>query len=384
MNSLTIPEKGVRLRDRKIVRFHLATDELATIHNRKRGRVFCERGQRQRESNVNQQTLEQLCSLYSLGSPTAPPERVPGGLIHHLYRLDTTRGQFAVKLLSTDTLTQTNFRDRVRQGERIAGAVAAAGLPAVAALTVAGQPLHDIGDATVLVYPWVNGRPLSSSAAGPDRAATIGAILARIHRLPLHFPEQILPAVETFTEVEWKHLADLGNNAGADWSDSLVAALPELARWGQSYEQAREALTGSWVISHGDLHQQNVLWTDEDTPWLIDWESAGWQQKAKEVLVCALEWSGFVEGEPDLPTFRAFLQAYRRESSLTTEEAVHGLDACFGNWLGWLRFCVRRALDTGATDTEQQTEDIRQIVGTLATVRRVEKVFPALHRACQE
>ena len=242
-----------------------------------------------------------------------------------------------------------------------------------------------MGEATALVYPWMDGRTLSSSSAGPDRANRIGTILGQMHRLPLRFSERSAPPDATpFTAAEWAELADRARHAGADWAPALASALPDLARWGDSCARAQDALAGRWALSHGDLHQQNVLWADDDTPWLIDWESAGWQQPAKEALVCALEWSGFVEGEPDLPTFGAFLHAYRHVSLLTDREALHGLDACFGNWLGWLRFCAQRALGTITADPQDRAEGARQVVGTLATVRRVERLFPDLRRACQE
>ncbi len=344
---------------------------------------------------MDEQTLTQICSLYSLGPAVAPPERMTGGLTHRLYRVRTPRGSFAVKLLSADALAETGFRAQVRQGERIAAAVAAAGLPAVAAHAVAGEPLLTVGAETVLVYPWVEGQALSSFPAGHYRAGKIGTILGQMHHrlsLPSLAEEIPPPVVLTFTEAEWADMADQACHTKADWAEPLAAALPYLARWGNRYTEAQQTLAGRWTLSHGDLHQQNVLWTDEDTPWLIDWESAGWQQPAKEAVVCALEWSGFVEGDPDLPTFRAFLDAYRRASpgGLSNEEALHGLDACFGNWLGWLRFCTQRALATTTEDAtirdpltaQERKEAARQVVGTLATIRRVESILPALRSGC--
>lgn len=330
------------------------------------------------------QTLIQLCNYYSIGSPTIPPEQVLGGLVHRLYRVRTTRGQFAVKLLRADALAEPGFRERLQLGERVAAAMKAAGLPAVAALEVDGENLCEVGEAMFLVYPWIEGRMLSASETRPSHASRIGPILGQMHRLPLDVVEQNPPVAQAFTDTEWAELVERAHQAGASWAEALQAALPELARWGQIYAQAQQELAGKWALSHGDLHQQNVLWTGDNTPWIIDWESAGLQQPAKEALVCALEWSGFVEGEPDIPAFRAFLQAYRQEHPLSTEEALHGLDACFGNWLGWLRFCAQRALDTTTVDPQARAEAAHQVTGTLATIRRVEGILPTLRRACEE
>lgn len=324
------------------------------------------------------QTLAQICSHYDLGTPTATPERVSGGLIHRMYRVRTARGEFALKALSPDELRNTGARERYRQGERIAAAVAASGLPAVAAREVAGEPLLEVGQVTVLVYPWVDGQVLSSTSAGPERAKRIGRLLGCIHTLSFSFPELEPPEAQRFSEADWALLLEAAHSQQSTWADELQDALPDLNRWGTVLAEAQQALSARWVLSHADLHQQNVLWSDEHTPWLIDWESAGLQQPAKEAVVSALEWSGFVEGDPDLVTFRAFLEAYRCEAPLSSDEIQYGLQACFGNWLGWLHFNMRRALGQTTSDPEEQALGAGQTVGTLATMRRVEASFPAL------
>jgi Ser/Thr protein kinase RdoA (MazF antagonist) len=301
--------------------------------------------------------------------------------MHRMYRVRTTRGDFAVKALNPNELQNPGARDRFRLSERLAARVAAACPPAVAALMVAGDALFDLGPITVLVYPWIEGQVLSSTSAGPERAGLIGRILGRIHTLPLHFAALEAPASRTFSEVEWTLFVEEAHTKQAAWADELRVALPDLARWGRALSQAQRALPNRTVVSHADLHQQNVLWSNEHTPHLIDWESAGMQRPAKEAVVSALEWSGFVEGDPDVVTFRAFLEAYRREAPLSSDEVRCGLDACFGNWIGWLHLNVRRALGVSTSDLEEQALGARQIVGTLATIRHVEASFPTLAAA---
>jgi Ser/Thr protein kinase RdoA (MazF antagonist) len=330
---------------------------------------------------LDERTLEQICQIHALGTPALSPERVFGGLIHRMYRLRTERGEYALKLLSRDALAAPDARERFRRGERIAAAVAAAGLPAVAALEAAGDVLHEWGPMAALVYPWVNGRPLAPNAAGPGHAEQIGQLLGRIHRLPYRFSVGPASPMTSFSDGQWRVLIREAEAAGCSWTADLRDSLPDLSRWSGAQAEAQQALDRRWVVSHADLHQQNVLWSDAYTPWLIDWESAGLQQPAKEAVVTALEWSGFVEGEPDLAAFRVFLQAYRAEAPLSSEEIALGLRACFGNWLGWLHFCAWRSL-RGA-DPHEREEAAGQVVGTLATVRRAEASFPVLEKECQ-
>ena len=332
---------------------------------------------------MDEHTLHQLCRRYPLGAPTAPPERVFGGLRHRIYHLRTQDGEYAVKILSPESVAEPGARTQWRLGERIAAAVAEAGLPAVPALAANGEVLQEVGPLTVLTYRWVEGQALSfSTPAGPHRAGQIGHILGRMHGLSLGFPELQPPLKPYSPDADWQSLVEEAEAAGCAWATHLRSALPDLSRWGEALAEAQERMETRWVISHGDLHQQNVLWSDEHAPWLIDWEQADWQQSAREATVSALEWSGFVEGDPDLASFQAFLQAYRREAPLSAENVTLGLRACFANWLGWLQFCTERAL-RGA-DPEERTESEGQIAGTLATTYRAEANFPILEAASRE
>ena len=50
--------------------------------------------------NINH--LKHLSQQFNLGQPVHAPERVYGGLLHIMWRLDTDKGSYAVKQLSKD------------------------------------------------------------------------------------------------------------------------------------------------------------------------------------------------------------------------------------------------------------------------------------------
>lgn len=236
---------------------------------------------------------------------------------------------------------------------------------------------------TVLVYPWVNARALSSASAGPNRARLIGSLLGRVHTLPLHFAELTPPGLSTRTEGEdgdWALLADEAERSQVAWAPEVRFLLPQISAWGRSSEEARLALGDGWVVSHSDLDQKNVLWSDECTPWLIDWEAAGYVQPGVEVVGAALDWGGQVAGDLDAATFHAFLKGYRQESALTAQEVRYGLQAYCGNWCGWLKFSIRRSLGLGAGDPEEQALGTRETFGTLAMLRSAAVNIPRLER----
>ncbi len=222
-----------------------------------------------------------------------------------------------------------------------------------------------------MVFPWVDARALSAAPAGRDQARRIGQILGRIHALPLFFDGLQPPELPGHAddESDWSLLVEDAERRRAAWAPEARAALPDIAAWIRASEEARQALWGGWAISHGDLDQKNVLWSDEHTPWLIDWEAAGYVQPAVEAVVAALNWAGQAAGVLDVAAFEAFLEGYRREATLTSQEVGYGLQAYCGDWCGWLKHNMRRSLGLAASDPEEQALGTRETVSTLTALR---------------
>lgn len=316
-----------------------------------------------------------------MGEPKALLEPMPGGLLHRVYRLETPQGKFAVKALNPTVMQYANVRENFRRSEQIAAAVAAASLPAVPALKAAGDVIHDIGPVSVMVFPWVNARALSSASAGPAQGRLIGGLLGRIHALPLRFAGLTPPDTSSRPEGEadgWASLVDDAERGQVAWAPEARSLLPQILAWVHSSEEARLAVEGEWVISHGDLDQKNVLWSDGRTPWLIDWECAGYVQPAIEAVGGALDWGGQAAGALDAATFQAFLKGYRREASLAAQEVGYGLQAYCGNWCGWLKFNMRRSLGLVTNNPEEQAIGTRETFGTLAMLRSAAINIPVL------
>lgn len=338
------------------------------------------------------------------------PMRVFGGLLHQVYRLQTAHGTFALKLLNPTILRYPNVRENFRLSERIAAVVAAAGLPAVAALPAAvsiaadkaePSPLHDISDggaAAVMLYPWIDAKPNDSFAsAGAERTRKIGSLLGRIHSLDLRFAELQPPPAPDTSETsspapqaaEWAALIDRAERMQLPFAPRVRALLPQINAWRQASREARTALLASsdlrptWVISHGDLDQKNVLWDwdKDESPHLIDWESAGYVQPAIEAVCAALDWSGQVVGRLDVAAFNAFLEGYRSAApALTPHEIGCGLRAYSGNWCGWLQFNLQRAVDAATADPEEQALGRREVESTLVLLASAAETLPTLEQ----
>lgn len=309
-----------------------------------------------------------LCVRYNLGEPTAEPVPVTGGLIHRLYRIETTTGTYAVKRLNPEIVGYENSRDNFRRSEALAAVFAAAGIPAVLALDAAGGTVQDFDDVTVIVYPWCAGTVLPKSAASPGGACQIGATLGRMHALglPGKAPPEPVTLRKPMDKEPWAALVRRGQEQGVEWAAEVETALPDLFAWDRDRIAADTALPQTLVVSHCDLDQKNVIWSN-NTPFLIDWESAGPTDPGAEIIGAALDWSGQSAGVPSQDAFAAVLAGYRQHSKFHPDRALPLMRSRLGGWIDWLDASMNRSLDSSATSGERAL-GVRETRETLATM----------------
>lgn len=149
---------------------------------------------------MNQKHLKHLNQHFNLGQQVQTPERIHGGLLHIMWRLDTDKGSFAMKQLSKDIdLKNQQIIKNYELSEGIASRFVARGIPGVCAIAQSGKYLFMIDETGFLVYPWVNAKALDQHAVSEPHALKIATILAKMHCLNLDEPEITQPEFYTHT-----------------------------------------------------------------------------------------------------------------------------------------------------------------------------------------
>ena len=286
-----------------------------------------------------------------------------------MWRLDTTQGTFAVKQLNSAILQKPHIRAIYRSSERIAETMAAHEIPAVAALNRNEVPVQEIDGRTVMVYRWIAGETLSAEAVEPERAGRIAALLGRMHALNLQFPTLPQPEWDHFRDDDWDLLTVHAYDAGISWATPVRAVMHRLIEWSKLSEQAGEKLSHTYVVSHRDLGQKNVIWQDEYTPWLIDWEAAGLINPTMELVSVALDWSGLATGVVREDTFVTMMKSYVDAGGVVRNAGIDALHGVMGIWLGWLLFNMRRSLGESIIDEEERQLGIRETPLAIARLR---------------
>lgn len=304
-----------------------------------------------------------ICAHFKLGSPTKPPLRVHGGLLHLMWRIETAHGSYAVKELShhidlENPLVIKNYN----LSEKIASLFIQKGIPAIAAIKDIFNNYLYTG---FLVYPWINAK--AKEDVSEESALQIAVILAKMHQINLQIPELLEPEFDIHSQ---ETIIELIKKS--EFSNTLKEKQNQILKINQDYQNCISILKKRSVVSHGDLDPKNVLWNDQQKPFLIDWESARKLNPTYEIVNAALDWSGITTSfNKDL--FIKMIDAYEEAGGVIDnaefEASFHG---AMGNWLHWMVYNINRSF---SPQSEQKNMGIQQVEQVLGTISRLEKIM---------
>ncbi len=298
---------------------------------------------------MNKSQLVKICQAFELGTIIGDATSVNGGLIHKMWRINTSHGRFAIKELNAAIMQRPNIREHYCQTEIISAAIACQKIPAIPALLHQGTPLYDVDGMTVMVFPWVAGDTLLLKHITTTHAKMMGALLAQIHSSKLTIASLEKQEAPEFSDAHWQSMINAAHNENFPWAHELN--ITQLITWTEHSQEAQTFLNNHRVVSHRDLDPKNVLWADAKSPFLVDWESAGWINPTQELITVAIEWSGMTETQFNPDIFLAIIESYcQMGGKLIRDEIPHAVHALIGGYLNWLEFNVCRSLSSVIDD----------------------------------
>lgn len=316
-----------------------------------------------------------LCRDWQLGAPLKEPDRVYGGYMHKMYRLDTPSGSYAVKLLNPEVMARPQALGNYRCALALEKTLEAHALPIVPALTLHGQKLQKLGEQYYLLFPWVEGSALPWEQITGEHCGCIGALLAKQHALVLCTDAAQLPAdpsgqlpqvspPEGF-DFDWHRAVCKAEAHCPQIAAPLREALPLLLFAQECYNAAIAALPQRICICNGDMDSKNVLWQN-GRPLVIDLECLCWGNPVLDLVQLALDWAGGPIKRLNKECLSAFLTAYRQTAG-TMELGWDALSGIGFAWLDWLHYSVQRAMEEHDEETRQT--GVRQTLDTLERIR---------------
>lgn len=325
---------------------------------------------------MNHAYLNALCAHFSLGAPKQAPQRVYGGLLHIMWRIDTDKGSYAIKQLSkTIDLTNPCVVERYETSEQTAAHCAKYDIPAVVALEKNGKHLFVTQGTGFLVYPWVEAKALKPHAVSEYHALKVAEMLAKMHRLTIPKPASTQPEPLGYAKEDVVSLIDALERSGSAVVQSVQKNVHHLLDAHDVYHRAIPTLKEHGVVSHGDLDQKNVLWDAKGNPVLVDWESACTINPTYDIINTALAWSG-IGSNFDKKLFLRMITTYQKAGGLLNKDHLKAALNGTLSMLGWLMYNIERSSTNN--ESEDKTVGTEQVSHTLATILKLRSLIPDL------
>ena len=311
------------------------------------------------------QLIESFCHAYGLGSLLAEPEPVTGGLMHAMYRVQTSQGDYAVKILNADIMQRSTAYQNMVNSEIVSNALRET-VPLVAAKAFGGEHVIQYEGAFWMVFDWLEGKSIYPPDLTETHCAAVGDLLGRIHAARIHV-EKMTRDHETRRLWAWREMLAAAKQENVECHWLLQEHLDEIIRWDHALCNCWPLVQSRQVISHRDLDPKNILWKD-DQPFIIDWEAAGYVNPWQELVEALNDWIAEPDGRYSRSKFDAMMKSYAAHCDLKDVDWEAMLSASFAGMLGWLAYNVRRAAGlegSGPNDRMEGTAQVQQTIGEL-------------------
>lgn len=241
--------------------------------------------------------LEGFCKEYQLGN-VKEVEKITGGLLHKMWKVQTEQGLYAIKILNPEIMTREDAYNNFTKSEEISSLAQENGIQVSNAIRLKENYLNKFEELYYMVFPYIDGKPLSDEEITIEHCRKIAQVLAKIHALDTS-KVKLEKKIEKYQRLyPWDQYIENKNFIKMPYKDLY---LENYKKYNSILKRANERFNESnkiQTLCHRDMDQKNVLW-DGETPIIIDWESAGLMNPYRELVEVALSWSGFLSNSFD-------------------------------------------------------------------------------------
>lgn len=303
-----------------------------------------------------------LTTTLQLGNLLSQAVRVQGGFIHTMYRLDTSGGSYAVKLLNPNVMKRPDAMGNYKEADRLEVVIQESSIPIVPSLVWGGEKMQKLDEQYFYVYEWFGGKALKGKDITKLHCQKIGAALSHLHQIDMKNEKYRRNPIN----IDWDRYIALAQEQNSIIFD-LLSANKELLYESQNRGNiAIRNIPAVIAICHNDMDSKNVLWLDEDFK-IIDLECLGYSNPYLELYELALCWSGYEDCNIDFDLFGAFMGAYWGDNPKPVIDWECMYYSNYGR-LEWLEYNVKRALLIECSTIEEQALGAGQVKETIAHV----------------
>lgn len=315
--------------------------------------------------------IAELFLKYNLGKVEADILPISGGLMHKMYKVQTSLGTYAVKVLNPEIMKRPDAAKNYERAEKLERLLETAGLPLVPALAFGGKKMLELDGDFFYIFKWQEGSITDWKTITKEQCFIAGELLGRIHKIDAQNVES-QPAEECNIDFEAYIKAAAGKNGGAAIASLLSENLPLLQAAQTQLNQARKKLPPMKAITDDDMDPKNVMWY-KGQPHIIDLECLDYENPLSSCLNLALQWSGTVNQSFNKENLAAFFDGYLK----AYDNGFRSYDELFGiaySWLEWLEYNIRRGLGLEASSEQEIKLGQEEVKNTIERIKYLTQI----------
>ena len=275
---------------------------------------------------------------------------IPNGVNNRVYLVETVGGKYVFKAINP-TKSKDDDIERLEASEHIGVLAKEKGASCIVAKRINDKYVNLLKGQYYVVYDFFDGETKASEKITLKNCFEMGTQLAKIHNIPFNKEDDFTSKARTFSygavelshKVIWEDYMEKATKFSPDWLSDMEKKLPALYElFDYSLAPFLSFIPSDIVLSHNDLHPENVMWKD-NVPYAIDWETAGFIDATFDCLHMAMRWATARVDEKrviDKVKLYAFLEGYSKERSINVENIELAMYIIFYRRLNSLRFAL--------------------------------------------
>ena len=294
--------------------------------------------------------ISELIKKCNLGSLLEPPKKIEGGLLNKMFKVSTTKGNFAFKLINPEVVKRKDGIKNILFTEKVSNIAKLNGIKCISAIEINNELIHSINDKYFLIFDWFDGRPINESELTEDKIKTIAKELCKLHKIEYNNLKNECDITYELDKINFDfYLSKIKDKNIYNLVKEIKNRFSNLDK--ESIESLKK-IKDKKVISHRDLDLPNVLWNSENIPVIIDWETSGWVNPTLEVIDTAWNWAGGKDFF-DKNKYSIFVNTYEKEGGNLDDYEI-AFKADYKAKLRWFEYNLKRIAIFDFLDEEEK------------------------------
>ena len=292
----------------------------------------------------------ELVNKCNLGNLLESPIRIEGGLLNKMFKVSTTKGNFAFKLINPEVIKRKEGIKNILFTEKVSNIAKKNGIKCISAIEINNELIHSIKDNYFLIFDWFEGRPIVEAELTEDKIKKIAKELSKLHKIDFSTLKNECDIYYELDEIDFDfYLSKIKD-------ENIYNLVKEIKnRFNNLDKESIDCLKkikDKKVISHRDLDLPNILWNKENMPVIIDWETSGWVNPTLEVIDTAWNWAGGKDFF-DKNKYSLFMNTYEKEGGIIDDYEI-AFKADYKAKLRWFEYNLKRITIFDFLDEEEK------------------------------